>query len=227
MLALLWASLALAGVPEDVRLAADTDLPTEVRREALGRIVATDDVAALTAVIDAKEADPTERWVALRALGPMSSDEARAAIVKYLDAKDATTRIAALGAAADRGDRSLSGRVAARLTDKALLVRAAASEALGKLGDASTVADLERALAAPDNRYRGASLWIRRGFVDAIVTIGGDASLKALGRALADDDAAVVDAAVAGLEKAAGFSYAEGRSREEMLEAWRRWAAAR
>jgi HEAT repeat protein len=227
MWALLFASLALAGVPEDLHLAADTDLPTDVRQAAFARVIATNKVADVTRIADDAKADPAERWVAIRALGTMTAPEARDAIAAYLDAKDATTRIAALGAAGDRGDRTLSGRMAARLEDKALLVRVAAADALGRLKDPSTIGDLERALGAPDARHKGASLWVRRAYVDAIAAIGGDYAAPALGRALNDDDAEVVDAAVAGLERIAGFSYAEGRSREEMLEAWRRWSGSK
>jgi HEAT repeat protein len=226
MWALLLASLAVAGVPEDLRLAADTDLPTDVRQAAFGRVVATNGVTEVTRIADDAKADPAERWVAIRALGTMTAPEARDAIVAYLDAKDATTRIAALGAAGDRGDRSLSGRMAARLEDKALLVRVAAADALGRLRDPSTVPDLERAMAAPDARQKGTP-WVRRTYVEAIDAIGGDLAVPALGRALNDDSAEVVDAAVAGLERIAGFSYAEGRSREEMLEAWRRWSGSK
>jgi HEAT repeat protein len=226
MMTLLLVGFALAGVPEDLRAASNPDLPTDERREALGRVSAANAVDEVAAIIDAEGTDTQLRWVALRSLGFMTVGEARAAIVRYLEHADATTRIAALGAAGDRGDRTLVGRVATRLQDKALLVRAAAADALARLDDPSAIGDLERALAAPDTRHNGVSLWIRRAYVDAMAEIGGDSAVRAMGRALADDDVAVVDAAVRGLERAAGFSYAEGRSREEMLEAWRRWSGA-
>ena len=65
---------------------------------------------------------------------------------------------------------------------------------------------------------------MRRQFVDAMGAIGGDAAVPWLGRALDDADPQVVAAAMTGLEKVAGFSYREGRSPEEELAAWKRWA---
>ncbi|MFZ5476082.1 MAG: HEAT repeat domain-containing protein [Myxococcota bacterium] len=216
--------LAFAGLPEDLADAADTDLPTKTREEAWGRLVKGGTARDLVRLAELPDTPKNQRWVAIRALGPIPGDEARDAILRYLEAKDASTRMAALGALGDRGDRALSGRVAAALSDKALLVRAAAAEALAKLGDPSTLGDLERALKDPTNSYRGTSMWVRRRFVETMAAIGTDAAVPYLARALDDADADVSAAAVHGLEKVAGFSYAEGRTPEEEREAWRRWA---
>lgn len=215
---------AHAGVPEDLGVAADTDLPTELRQTAFDRLATSANVAALTRLGDAADTPKPQRWVAIRALGPIGDDEARVALLHFLAAKDASARMAALGAIADRGDRTLSGYAAARLADPALLVRAAAADALGRLGDPGTLSDLERALQDPTNHYRGASLWFRRHLVEAMGAIGTDAAAPYLARALDDADPLVVTAAVAGLEKAAGFSYREGRTPEQERTAWKRWA---
>lgn len=215
---------ARAGVQEDLVVAADTDLPTDLRQIAFDRLAAPANVVALTKIGDAADTPKPQRWVAIRALGPVADDEARVAILHFLAAKDASARMAALGAIGDRGDRTLSGYAAARLLDPALLVRAAAADALARLGDPGTLADLERALLDPTNHYRGASLWFRRHLVEAMGTIGTDAAAPYLARALDDADPAVVTAAVAGLEKVAGFSYLEGRTPEQELAAWKRWA---
>lgn len=218
---------ALAGVPEDLHTAADTDLPLNLRQEALGRLVQPGNAGALVQLAEDPATPKHQRWVAIRALGHVPDDTALQALLRYLDGPDAATRMAALGALGDRGDRSLSDRVAARLTDKALLVRAAAAEALGRLKDPGTLPDLRSALADPTNSYRGTSLWIRRHFVLAMGAIGTDAAVPGLREALDDEDPAVADAAVDGLEKVAGFSYAEGRTPAEEREAWRRWSAGR
>ena len=216
-----------AGVHEDLATAADGDLPTDLRRAAFDRVAASGSVEPMMKVIRDPNTSPTARWVAVRSLGLMKEMAARDALVELLGSPTAVIRIAVLGAMADRADRTLVGRIGGRLEDKALLVRAAAAEALGRLGDPASIADLARALAADDARQNGTSLWIRRTYVEAIASIGGDDAARALGRALADTDVEVVDAAVGGLERIAGFDYREGRSRPEQLEAWRRWAGSR
>ena len=92
---------------------------------------------------------------------------------------------------AEQGDRSGAARAphqGGRATDPALLVRAAAADALGKLRDPSTLADLERALQDPTNHYRGTSLWFRRHLVEAMGAIGTEAAAPYLARALEDAD---------------------------------------
>ncbi|MDP2314809.1 MAG: HEAT repeat domain-containing protein [Pseudomonadota bacterium] len=222
--ALVFPRVAFAGVPEDLALAADTDLPTELRQAAFGRLAVPDSVPALTRFGDAADTPKPQRWVAIRALGPVKDDAARVALLHFLAATDASARMAALGAIGDRGDLSLSGYAAARLTDPALLVRAAAADALARLRDPSTLADLERALQDPTNHYRGTSLWFRRHLVEAMGAIGTEAAPPYLARALDDPDAEVVSAAILGLEKAAGFSYREGRTPDQERTAWKRWA---
>jgi HEAT repeat protein len=215
---------ARAALPEDIATAADGNLPTALREEAYGRLVSGGDVEGLLAAARDTQSTDAKRWIAVRALGPMKTLAARDALVKLIDAPDAFTRIAVLGAFGDRGDRLESGRVAARLEDPALLVRLAAADALGKIKDPNTLADLGRALQDPSNRHHGASLFLRRAYTDAVAAIGTESAVPVLAKALGDDDPAVVRAAVNGLEKVAGFDYREGRTFEEQLAAWRRWA---
>ena len=215
---------ALAGVPEDVRTAADTDLPMVLREEAFGRLAAATSTTAVVTALNDKATSSAERWVLVRSLGANPTPEARTELLRLLDDKVALTRVAALGGMGDTGDIALSGRVAAGLADPAILVRSAAAEALGRLKDPAALAGLDRALADPTNFYRGASLWVRRQYVDAMANIGGDGAVPYLGKALDDKDPEVVRAAVTGLEKVAGFTYREGRTEAEQIEAWRRWA---
>ena len=51
-------------------------------------------------------------------------------------------------------------------------------------------------------------------------------ALPALSRALGDDDSDVVDAALQALRTINGFDFAEGRSRDEHIQAWQRWIPA-
>ncbi len=227
MLSLLWASWALAGVPEDVEFAADADKPLELRQDAFSRLHDESAVATLLKIAKDKDTSPPRRWVAVRALGLNPSGEARSALIAFLASDNAPTRIAALAALGERKDRSTSGHVAARLEDKALLVRQAAADALALLGDPATLPDLGRALADPSGTYRGTSMWVRRHYVEAMGAIGSNDAIPFLAKALVDPDADVVNAAVKGLEKVAGFSYAAGRTHAEEIEAWTRWSKGR
>ncbi len=221
---LLAVGLGFAGVPEDLHLAADRDQPLALRQEAYGRLATVDVTAEVLRMARSKDTPAVERWVAVRALGTNPSPEARAALIEFLDSPNAPTRMAALGGIGERVDRTLSGRVASKLADPAILVRAAAADALALLKDASTVPDLARALKDPTNTYRGQSLWVRRHFVDALSAIGSHDAAPALAAALEDRDPAVATSAMHALERMAGFSYREGRTPAEEREAWKRWA---
>lgn len=223
----LWVAVALAGVAEDVEFAADSNKPLELRQAAFARLHDEAAVSTLLRLAKDKDTTPPRRWVAIRALGLNPSPEARDALLAFLASDNAPTRIAALAALGERKDRSTSGRVAARLEDKALLVQQAAADALGRIGDPATLPDLERALAHPSGTYRGTSMWVRRHYVEAMAAIGTTDAIPPLAAALDDADPTVIDAAVKGLEKIAGFSYAEGRTRPQEIEAWTRWAKAR
>lgn len=224
MLIALLLSLAHATVADDARTAADTDLPTELRETAFGRLATAEALDEVLRAIRDTATPKEQRWVLIRSLGANPSPEALDALMGLLTAKDALVRMAAIGAVGDRGDVALADKVASLLSDPAILVRSAAAESLGRLRDPGTLSDLGHALEDPTNTYRGTSLWVRRQYVDAMVAIGGDPSVPYLGRALDDQDPQVVAAAMAGLEKVAGFSYREGRSPEEELAAWKRWA---
>lgn len=217
-------TLAYAGVSDDARTAADPDLPTELREAAFAHLAAPTSAAGVMEAIGDKTTPKTQRWVLIRSLGTNPSPEGLAFLLNLLNSTDALVRVAAVEALGDRDDRSLSGKITARLEDPALLVRSAAADALGRLKDPSTLGDLEHALADPSNNYRGASLWVRRQFVDAMGNIGGDSAVAYLGRAMDDADPDVARAAMNGLERIAGFSYKEGRTPEQEREAWRRWA---
>jgi HEAT repeat protein len=218
---------ALAGVPEDLEAAANDDLPMSVRQEAFGRLCKEGSTREVVRLARLEGTPAPQKWVAVRSLGPNPSPEARDALVELLGAKDAPVRMAVMAAMGVKGDKALGGRVAAKLDDPAILVRAAAADALAQLKDAGTLADLDRALGDPSNIYRGQSLWVRRHFVDAITAIGTDEAPRLLVKRIDDDDPLVVEAALHGLETVAGFSYGSGRTAQEEKEAWRRWAKGR
>lgn len=225
-LALLHAALAAPApappsVTDDAATAANTTLDAATREAAYRRLMGAESTAGVLARLKAADLDPQQRWVLIRALGPNPSDDARAALVALADNKDAMIRAGVMEALGDRGDRALTGKVVHALQDPALLVHAAALDALIQLKDPSALADLAHALKDEKDIYRGTSFRLK--IVKAEAACGKDAA-PYLAAALTDADADVAAAARASLEHIAGFSYKEGRTPEQEAEAWRRWS---
>ena len=126
----------------------------------------------------------------------------------------------------DFGDRSFLEKLNSKLADPAVIVRAAAAGAVGRIGDSSSVKFLSDALDHRRSFFRGRSLWVRRHYGEALGAIGDKGAYPALLRALNDKDEAVVVAAVDALARIAGFDFSKGRSADKEREAWRRWVSA-
>ena len=135
-------------------------------------------------------------------------------------------RTAAAGAMGDFGDKGFADKLNPKLEDPAVIVRSAVAEALGKLGDSSSVKPLTEALDHRRSYFRGRSMWVRRHYVLALSAIGDKGAYPALLRGLDDKDETVAAAAVDALERIAGFDFSEGRSEDKEREAWRRWISA-
>ncbi len=211
---------SFADVKADAATAADTTLDAAVREAAYRRLMLPEATTEVESRLKAADLDPQQRWVLIRSLGPNPSDEARAELVALADSKDAMIRSGVMEALGDRGDKALTGKVVKGLYDPALLVHDAALDALIQLKDPSALSDLDHALADADGVYKGTSF--RQKIVDAEAACGKDGA-RYLVTALGDKDTDVVQHARAGLEKIAGFSYREGRTPDQEIEAWRRW----
>lgn len=219
-------SVALAGTTQDLAQAADADLPEAARTAAFERVVTagTTDLGVVGRVAMNDKADTRTRWVAVRALGQIRGDQAKTMLLELTENPEPAIRAAATQALGDFGDARVGPTLHGRLDDPAIIVRAAAAEALCRVGDASAVAPLDRALSAKDNYYRGRSLWVRRHYVAALGCIGSREAIPVLLRLLDDADDSVVASSVLAFRDIAGFSYGDGRSKAQELEAWRRWA---
>ncbi|MEC7947568.1 MAG: HEAT repeat domain-containing protein [Myxococcota bacterium] len=222
------AATAHADTAGDLLEAADAQVPEATRLEAFDRLVRTGqtDISHVRTVAVTVDADTRQRWVAIRVLGKVRGDGPRDVLLGLLDDEQPAIRAAATQALGDLGDRNTTTQLIEQLKDPAVIVRAGAAEALGKLGDRTAVSPLADALQARDNYYRGSSLWVRSHFVLALGEIGDRKAVPTLLRALDDGDAGVQVAAVAAMERVAGFSYAEGRDADQQREAWRRWGQA-
>ena len=224
---LLTARLALADIGAELTLASDPALPEASRRAAFDRLVAEGSRGAQPIIMAAQQGEDTRRrWVAIRALGHIGGPQATSALLALLEDKEPAIRTAALSALGDLGQPSLSARVIEGLADPAVIVRAAAAESLGKLRDPRAIRPLAEALDSPASYYRGASLWVRRMYVEALGAIGDRRALPVLLGAMEDADPAVAEASLRALEQVTGVSFADGRSPAEEREAWRRWGSA-
>ncbi len=226
LVTLLALGVALASGPADLTQAADANL-TEDDRMALFHAMVADyprnrpwleEIAA----DDAHNA--RERWVAVRVLGQTGHPDAKAPLLALCLDPMPAIRAAAAASLGDLGDKSVTQQLAKMLQDAAIIVRAAAADSLGQLKDAATVGPLTDALWDTDSFYRGQSVWARRHYVDALGEIGSAKALPALVRGLEDTDPNVVTSSLSALRKINGYDFAEGRTREEHIEAWRRWA---
>jgi len=224
---LLAVGVALASGPMDLTTAADPEL-TEDERMAVFHAMVADYPRNLPWLekISADDAhNARERWVAIRVLGQTGHPTARPVLLELCDDPMPAIRAAAAAALGDHGDKASAPRLAELLTDPAIIVRAAAADALGQLKDPNTVTALELALFSSESYYRGQSMWARRHYVAAMGDIGSKKALPALVRGLEDTDQLVVDACLGSLRQILGYDFAEGRTRAEHIEAWRRWAA--
>ncbi len=224
MLGLLW-TMAFASVEEDLQLAADGDLDESARMVAFNRLVTDHDVGWDTLVKAAGDDDwaARERWIAVRVIGSTDDERAEAALVELTSDPMPAIRVAAATALADVGATGAGDTLIDLLDDKAIIVRAAAADSLGALKERKAIDPLAEAIADSSNYHRGSSLWVRGHYVDALGDIGSRDAIPALITCFDDTDPTVGDAALESLYAIVGYDFAEGRSRDEHMEAWRRW----
>jgi len=224
----LTANLAVAGVVEDLNeIAGET--ASEADRMARFNTTAAnagENAAQIRDIASDTSQEQRLRWVAIRVMGQSGDAGFVEAIERLCDDESPVIRIAALSGLADLTPQTATTRVSLALQDPAIVVRGAAADTLADLGDIRAIDDLETALADSSNWYRGQSLWVRPRIVLALGEMRSPLALPALSRALSDEDSDVVDAALQALRSINGFDFAEGRNREEHIEAWIRWIPA-
>ena len=223
----LFLSLAFAGIDDDLATAANRELDEAERMQGFNALVLDWKTYRheMEAIALDPEHDARERWVVVRAIGQTHDPSADELLLKLLDDPMPAMRAAAVSALGDVGDKEHAAAIAPLLKDDAMFVRASAADALGQIRDEQSAKWLESALADTSNYYRGSSLWVRVHYVAALGAIGSDTSVPALIACFDDADPQVVAAALLSLKSIVGFDFAEGRSQEEHVEAWRRWYA--
>jgi HEAT repeat protein len=224
---MLWVGAAIAGPAERLTTAANPDLPQHERQDAFNQLVMDYEQIRpdLENVLFDQDADTRERWIAARVMGHTRSPHAKTALLKLCDDPQPAMRAAAASGLGELGYKDTADRVGELLTDAAIMVRAEAAAALGKIGNESSARYLEAALRDGTNYYRDESLWVRSHYVQALGQIRSQTSIPVLITCLDDPDQNVQNASLEALRQIVGYDFAEGRSRQEHMEAWRRWHA--
>lgn len=172
---------------------------------------------------DSKRAD-LEIWVAARAMGRIGGQEARVGLEDGLTSPRIMSRLGAVSGLGLMGDRQALPAIEAALFDKAMMVRAAAADALAKLHQPSSATQLGKALNMAANFRAGKSLFVRKHIIDAIGAVGSSASLDLLITSVADTDLAVQLSARQTLVRMTGKSFGRGTTvTSEEIEAWANW----
>lgn len=125
------------------------DEDADLRMQAALALGEQRDVRAAPALVGALEdADPNVRYHAIEALGKLRAAEAADALAGIAEARDFFLAFPALDALARIGDTRVAPRVVTLLEDE--LLREAAADVLGQLGDEETVAPLAALLNTPE-----------------------------------------------------------------------------
>lgn len=173
-------------------------------------LVALDEpaVVRLGGVLRDQNARFDHRWVAARALGRIGGTQATKTLRSTLaEDKFSMVRLAAIKALIDLNDVGSFDAFVKALNDDAMVVRSAAADALGHIGDPKAVDPLIQALDREDNFYKGRSLWVRRHIVAALGKLESRSSVPRLVKALDDMDPTVKNEAIASLERVTKVSF--------------------
>jgi HEAT repeat protein len=200
-------------------------------KAAFDQLVSLDDAALnrLGQILRDPNARFDQRWVSARALGRIGGMPAvRLLRTTLAEDKFSMIRLAAIAGLKDLNDAGSYDLLVKCLQDDALVVRSAAADALGTLGDARAVDPLIQALNREDNFYKGHSLWVRRHIIAALGAIDSRASVKALIKALDDQDPTVTREAIASLERVTKVTFKVPANDDAELVAkatpkWKSW----
>lgn len=199
-------------------------------QEAFDEIVGLEQpaVSRLATVLHDQNAAFDARWVAARALGKIGGTRATKELREAL-AKDhfSMVRVAAIRGLKDLHDEGSFDAYVKALGDDAVVVRSAAADALGALGDPRAVPPLVKALDRDDNFYRGRSLWVRRHIIAALGATESKSTVPVLMKALDDSDPTVHREAISQLERVTRVSFRipAANEMEWMNKATPKWKA--
>lgn len=206
--------------------AANPAVPEQVARARFNEIVQRGPavVPELIAIYKDSKRSDLEIWVAARALGRVGGSSARAGLIEGLSSKKIMARLGSVSGLSLMQDVEAVPALEGALQDKAMMVRAAAADALGALRQPRSSAALSKALNLPSNFKSGRSLFVRNHIVDAMGSIGSLASVETLLETLEDSDPSVQVAASRALGNITGLSFGNGTSvTSDEVTSWKNW----
>lgn len=167
------------------------------------------------------------RWKAITAMGRLGGDKSRGDLEKALKSQEWFMRNAGLVAFA-QVDRAGSVAWARKLmSDKALVVRAAAVDVIANAKDASSTPLLWQKLYAKENYKRQQSLFIRRRIVEALADLEGKGRESKFIAVLGDKDESLHEPAIEALERITARSIGTpGESVPARRAQWQEWYSA-
>jgi HEAT repeat protein len=223
-LALLIAVPVFASVPkmsDSVR--SSLDLPMGQRLSSL-RKQGPDGYLALTKIMFDENETMNNRWKAVTAAARIGGVDAKPEIERALKSQTWYMRNAGLVAMRAIDQKQALTWAKQLLTDKALIVRAAAVEAIGEIGSGKDAPALWAQLNSRESFKKGQSLFIRRGIVDALSKIEVQGHEAAFMNVLHDDDETLHQPAMQALQRLThkNFGPADIRTqRAQWLDWWK------
>jgi HEAT repeat protein len=208
----------------------DKDTSEIEHKAAFDELVKLDEPAVdhLSGILKDPVAPFNNRWVAARALGkiggPLATKSLRGSLASD---KFSMIRLAAIQGLKDIRDEGSFDAYVKALGDDALVVRSAAADALGALGNPKAVPALVKALDREDNFYKGHSLWVRRHIVAAMGATDSRTTVPVFIKALDDNDPNVHREAIAQLERVTKVTFKIPASNQDefMTKATPKWKA--
>lgn len=234
--ALLATTLAWAAIPPNVQLsttkaleeAYDVLTMPEINQRQVAKGKADLLYPALIQISRATSEPMQTRWRALSLASSLKSAEALPELEKALVAPEWFMRNVALLSMEKYHPQRAQAAAQSLLKDKALVVRSAAVEVLGKRMDEKTRDLFWEALASAQNFRRKQSLWIRGQMLGFLAQAPQAREASLFVKALKDDDRKIQVAAVSALEKLTQKTLGKSNMAiQEKRELWIQWAKAR
>jgi HEAT repeat protein len=155
----------------------------------------------LLAIMFDDRASMQARWKATTAVGRLGAQLSEPELERAYRRKEWFMRSAALVAMRNVNKERALSWAHALLSDRALVVRAAAVDAIDEIRSPASVPLLWKRLYSSDNYNQGDSLWIRRRIAEALARLEGPGSEAKFMKLLRDKDSSLHASAIDALER--------------------------